>query len=517
MCNRFRFFSLSSRTSFVFALLASFASFLILCPTRVSAASNLEPRPELQQILSVLFASLSCIFFLGFLRSCLRSRLAKSTLENQLLAPSPSIDELRSLCDERSCSLVRFAIFVPARGESRVIANTLTHLSSLSYDFRYLTIYVITDAREISSDGELLTSEVALQCAERLNERFGFDFIRVLSVPDGYDGQRLPGKPPSLASSKGRALNYALDILGSADSPVDLIGILDADGRLHRDVLVEAAKSFVCDGSAVLQGPVLQISNLDRVDLFGVMAGVELSMHHLSSLARQLQSSRRYPRFLAGTNYFISPDLLHSVGGWNSLSLVEDAELGLRIFFQSGRWATWLPSPEIEQTSPSLQIYLKQRHRWALGHLQLLSQIREASLSWHHKLRLYWKVAHSILVAPLTTLLPILGWTLVLFCVVPSGSSWALALSLSLSLLSLYTWDDFGRGLRLLNLQSPRPLSLARVLRHSIAFMLMMPCLMVVQLLPRLRALLQFVFSRRARSNEIAWYKTERSIEDVVC
>lgn len=512
---------LQSRLRSLVLLLCELLSVLLLYSGPASAAFLSRQKPGYDQLLSSLFLALSCLFFVGFLRSFYRAHVARSTLfkttiAGHLLSP-PSFEDLRSLCQSRYRPIVRFAIFIPARGESRVIANTLTHLSTMHYDFRYVSIFVITDSRETSIDGSLLTSDVARHCADGLNAGFGHEVIHVLSVPDSYDGQKLSGKPPSIASSKGRALNYALDVLLSSEHKVDLIGILDADGRLNSHVLIEAAIRFVRDGSAVLQGPVLQISNLDRVDLFGVMAGVELSMHHLSSLATELQSKRRYARFLAGTNYFICPHLLSSVGAWNSLSLVEDAELGLRIFFRTGRWASWLPCPEIEQTSPSLQIYLRQRHRWALGHLQLLPQIHQASLHSIDKLFLFWKVGKAILVAPLTTLLPILGWALAIFYVVPSGPAWSLALSLALTLLSIYTWDDFGRGLRLLNLQSPRPLSACQVLRHSIAFMLMMPCLMVVQLIPRLRALLDFLFSKKVRSNQISWYKTERSVEDVMC
>ena len=465
--------------------------------------------------LAALFVFLSSIFFIGFLQSCYRAYLSKKTLRS--LAPSASLDEIRSVLEHYGRDLVRFAIFIPARGESRVISNTLNHLSEMRYDFRFLTIYVITDSREEFDEDCLLTADVARHAADRLNTKHGLKFIQVLSIPDSYDGQKILGQPSSLASSKGRALNYALDFLRSSESRVDLIGILDADGRLHHDVLIEAARRFVLDGVSVLQGPVLQISNLDRVDLFGVMAGVELSIHHLSSLASKLQSRKRYPRFLAGTNYFICPRLLQSVGGWNSLSLVEDAELGLRLYLRTGKWAAWLPCPEIEQTSPSLQVYLKQRHRWALGHLQLLPQIHQASLTSLEKLRLFWMVGRSILVAPIATCLPVLGWALAIFCAVPSGASWSVALSLLLALLSLYTWDFFGRGLRLLNLHSPAPLSALRVFRHSLSFMLLMPCLMVVQLIPRMRALLHFLVSRRARDNQFAWYKTERSVEDVTC
>lgn len=463
------------------------------------------------------FLILSCIFLIGFFRSWLRSARARHTLKGQILATCHSLEQLRDAAAQAGRPLIRFAILVPARGESRVIANTMIHLSAIHYDCRYLDVYVIADSREQATHGEPATATIAMDWADRLNRSLGRPVFHVLQVPDDYDGRQLTAGAPSLASSKGRALNYALEHLQAVARLPDLIGVLDADGRLHPDVLLEAGWRHLVHGSLVLQGPVFQISNLDRVDLFGVMAGIELSIYHLSCLATQLHSRRFYPRFLAGTNYFICPHRLLAAGGWRSQALVEDADLGLRLFLGQRLRADWLPCPELEQTAPSLSVYLKQRHRWALGHLQLLPQIHQASLHGFAKLRLYWQVLRFLVSSPLTVVLPLLGWALVLFQPPPFTASWPAALSLLLFLLSLYTWDDFGRGLRLLNLQAPRPLCWWRVLAISLALMALMPCLMVVQLIPRLRALCDFLFSSRVRLQQVAWYKTERSIEDVGC
>lgn len=458
---------------------------------------------------------LSLIFFVGFLRALFRSWRARQTMNREVLAGKHSLAELALRTVQANRTLVRFAILVPAKDESRVIANTMIRLSRMNYDPSHFSVYVVADARECPRPGEPATAVVASDLADLLNRSLDHPVFHVLEVPDHYDGSRLAAGLPSLASSKGRALNYGLEHLRRLGQLPDLIGVLDADGRLDPDVLIEAAWRHLVDGSRVLQGPVFQITNLDRVDLFGVMAGVELSIYHLSSLAAQLRSRRRYPRFLAGTNYFICPHLLLSVGGWSSQALVEDADLGLRLFCRYHIRADWLPCAELEQTSPSLAVYLKQRHRWALGHLQLLPQIQRASLTGLSKCRLYWQVTRALISCPLTVLLPLLGWVLLLYPPTPWPAPWPVALSLSMVLLSLYTWDDFGRGLRLLNLQSPQPLSGLRVTAYGLALMLMMPCLMVVQLVPRLQALADFLFLPRARLDQLSWYKTERSVEEV--
>jgi cellulose synthase/poly-beta-1,6-N-acetylglucosamine synthase-like glycosyltransferase len=464
-------------------------------------------------IAGFLFLSLSLCFVVGFVCSWRNSVQAKTTLMHDLSRPALSLDRLSQLAVQRHRNLPSFLILIPARSESRVIANTLHHLSQLRYMPGLFSVLVIADAREYSVDGESTTQVVAAQVSARLNEEYGRQIFSVTTVPDDYDGHRLSGAEPAYTSSKGRALNYALDLVVRKKVLPDFIGVLDADGRLHLDVLLEVAKQSLKLDAQVLQGPVFQISNLRQVDLFGLMAGIELSIFHLSVLARELRSSRLFPRFLAGTNYFICPKLLLEVGGWKSTSLVEDAELGLRLFLQRGVRAHWLPSVEIEQTAPSLGVYLKQRERWSLGHLQLLAQVRQAPISVWFKLRIGLQVIRSLLACPWSVVLPSMAWSLAVVGIALPSAPWSMALALFLALISLYSWDQFGRGLRLLNQQSPRPLSSRRVLLSSVALILLLPCLTVIQLLPRITALLSYFRLRRARGSEFAWYKTERTAE----
>jgi cellulose synthase/poly-beta-1,6-N-acetylglucosamine synthase-like glycosyltransferase len=239
------------------------------------------------------------------------------------------------------------------------------------------------------------------------------------------------------------------------------------------------------------------------------MAGVELSVHHLSRMRSELTGSSHIPRFLAGTNYFIDPTLLLDSGGWDGRSLVEDAELGLHVFLSQSVQAKWLPCHEIEQTSPDWKIYIKQRKRWALGHLQLLPIIQRSSLPVWSKARLLLKVLSHFFASPLDLVLPIVSW----FLLAHLGSAHEVpqlsVITLVMMVGSLYTWGYLSRGLHAINGFSSQPLAPSRLRWNAVLLMVCMPALALFQLIPRVLAVYQYC----CVDDDAGWYKTERSAE----
>src|SRR5207247_9542688 len=108
-----------------------------------------------------------------------------------------------------------------------------------------------------------------------------------------------------------------------------MLGILDADGRLDKQVLKEIAYRRIKNNSKLLQGSVYQVSNYDQVSIVGVVAGLQLAIHHLTELPTRMIHSK--VQFLTGTNYFIDKYLIKSVIRSAHNVLVEDAVLALRI------------------------------------------------------------------------------------------------------------------------------------------------------------------------------------------
>jgi cellulose synthase/poly-beta-1,6-N-acetylglucosamine synthase-like glycosyltransferase len=335
----------------------------------------------------------------------------------------------------------------------------------------------------------------------------------VIQVPASFDGNLRKIGPPSHRSTKGRALNYALTWLNETGRILrcSFIGVLDADGRLHSEALNNVAELTLYQNVDIAQGPVFQISNLSKADLIGVMAGIELSLHHISRMWLDLTSKNDSPRFLAGTNYFIRPYLLQEAGGWNSESLVEDAELGLHLYLKRKAKAVWLPAYEIEQTPPHWSIYLKQRERWALGHLQLIPIVARSNLKKLTKMRVYFRIVRHFIESPLDIILPIASWQLVRNVELYQSGQSAQPAMLAITIASIYTWSYLSRGLLLLNPFSSQPMRKRELIKTSALLTFCMPGLAILQLIPRLTALAKFLHN----SGTTEWYKTERSIESV--
>lgn len=457
--------------------------------------------------------ALMLFFGFGVIRYFVTFHRVQRTLRLEIEAPRATLDEVRTVAEESGDVLPFILIFVPARDESAVIHNTISRLAALEYPNDRYAILVIADEREKKIEGQSTTAEIARNYADQLNGVLKQPFVYVLEVPEWYSGEFGNDERTFSRSTKGRALNFALDYVRRDErlSQTDMLGVLDADGRMHPSALTEVAKRRLQRDSKLLQGPVLQISNFDKVGLVGKAAGIELSIYHLSTLARQLLSRRKTARFLAGTNYFIDAHLIMSVGGWNEKALVEDAELGLRVFLREGVTPDWLPCYEIEQTSPSRAIYLRQRQRWSLGHFQLLPMIRESELPPLTKLGLRLKILGATLMTPIDAGMPVLGWFALVVgwtSGVPDALDWIM---MALVVGSVFVWDFFGRGAGKLYRYGPIAGSRLELARLRLLFALSMPWLMILQAQPRIVAFYKYLF----HDHEVDWEKTPRTIEQI--
>ncbi len=451
------------------------------------------------------------LFAVGLVQSIRTYLRARRTIREEIEPPKPSLASIQATADSLGRPLPFVVILVPARNEVAVICNTIQRLSRLDYPPERYAFVVITDDREGGTGSLPTTHAMAVAAAAQLNPGRSSPFLHVIRVPEWYSGRFRDSARSHARSTKGRALNFALDyVLRDPElRHADMLGVVDADGRLHKDVLREVAHAVLTRGARLLQGPVFQVFNLPDVGLMGKAAGIELSMFHLSTLARQLKSDRDTARFLAGTNYFIDPHLMVAVGGWNQDALVEDAELGLRLYLEKQVRPAWLSCHEVEQTPPDVRSYLRQRERWALGHLQLLPIIRRSALPWHAKVSLYGKVLHGMLMCPFDVGLPVLAWLALAMGwtrAMPEGLGWVMT---ALLVGSVFVWDYFGRGLRLLNRYAPRPMSRRTTWVWGLCFIAAMPLLMVLQALPRMMAFGKYVTGVYSRD----WQKTPRTAE----
>lgn len=422
------------------------------------------------------------------------------------------VEELVRFCKKQRKDVPTFLIFVPARNEGLVITNTIENLAQLDYPKDKYQIVIITDEREMDDGVETLTKMAAARKTMALQKRSQHDFVKLVEVPHWYSGVYGDATLTDEKSTKGRALNYALQTFAPPDNwqKTDLIGVLDADGRLNPHVLKEAAWRRVESGATILQGPVYQVSNLASVSVIGVMAGLELARHHLVSMMPKLLKAEGL-QFLAGTNYFIDKALLEEVGGWDKDALVEDAELAVRLYTQKGVSAQALTLPEIEQTPATFKVYRRQRERWARGHFELLGTIVKSSLPDFVKLVFIHRILLSQFRFITDISIPILAIIFLLLGYFSAVFNVFQVISIFLLVTAVVMWDVYGQTYRRLAYYSNAPKSRRFHLKMSAKLFVLMPLFILVQAIPRIDALVAAL-----RHETIVWQKTERTAETTV-
>ncbi|MGA2499917.1 MAG: hypothetical protein ABSH20_19440, partial [Tepidisphaeraceae bacterium] len=196
------------------------------------------------------------VFTLGVVQSLRTYWRARRTVREQIDRPRPSRDEIQALARSLDRPLPFILILVPARDESAVIHNTLGRLAQLDYPPDRYAVVVITDARERLGGADPTTYDVANAVAKMWITDREKSPVHVIEVPESYSGRFGDPAPTFARSTKGRALNYALEYIRHHPrlSRADMLGILDADGRMHPEVLREVAYLVLARGERLMQG-----------------------------------------------------------------------------------------------------------------------------------------------------------------------------------------------------------------------------------------------------------------------
>lgn len=205
----------------------------------------------------------------------------------------------------------------------------------------------------------------------------GVPVLKHVVVPANFSGELGGGLlPVEVPSTKGRALNWALSYI---DGRTTWCSFYDAESRpdprsmlyvAHRWLETKAQDRAV---PRIFQGPVFQVRNWYEMGPFCKIASLYQAIAHdwyLPALFRCLP-------FVGGTNLYVEARLLREIGGYDSVSLTEDLELGTRAYLKAGAWPEYLPYPSSEQTPPTFAGFYRQRLRWATGHLQVMTKVRE--------------------------------------------------------------------------------------------------------------------------------------------
>jgi len=469
---------------------------------------NYMPNPNLFVNMMIL---LVCMFIMYVIVLYVRNVYRLRKYFKKLRSPKMAVADVQVLAQQKGRNLPTIAIFVPARNEGYVIANTATHLAVLDYPKDLYRVFFIVDEREMDDNVEELTKDVLQRLSEPINRDIGFPLFTTLEVPKWYSGAFGDPRRTYKNSTKGRALNYALDhIRDSEGFQSTIIGVLDADGRLDKNVLKEVAQKQLLYDSKLMQGPVFQITNFGRVAIIGVLGALELAIHHMTEIPKRLLSKKRRLQVLAGTNYFIEKDRLIEMGGWNCDSLVEDAELAVRVYAERRITAHWLSWPEVEQTVPCFSVYKRQRERWVRGFLGLSRNIRRLPIPISDKIRFISKTYLLLIRVMMDVGAMLFGVMLILSGVLRDLAPPFQILLLGWVLLSMVIWDFYGLMFRMLAVYINPEMTMNDKIVNSGRLFFFMPVFVFAHSIPKVTGYVKYLFWR---DKEI-WHKTERTREE---
>ncbi|MGB9885620.1 MAG: glycosyltransferase [Moorellales bacterium] len=315
------------------------------------------------------------VFLALFLRFFWWKRFADRRYWRQ--RPELSIARVQELAARRGRELPFISLLVPARNEADVIANTVEHLAHLEYPRDRYEIVVITDEKELRAyrRGEHPgpTTQQVVEAKQQEWQRLGDKpQLKHVIVPCDFSGRFRGGCTGyDVPSTKARALNYGLEFV---DPRTEICGFYDAESHPEPQAPLYIAYRWLITGGRVRvwQGPVFQVRNFFALGPVTKVAALYQALAHEWYYPVLMQ---RLP-FIGGTNFYASRHLLEELGGFDAQALTEDLDFGVRAYLKGNAWPEYAPFYSTEQTPATLRAFLRQRLRWASGHLQVVDKLR---------------------------------------------------------------------------------------------------------------------------------------------
>ena len=237
------------------------------------------------------------------------------------------------------------SILVPAHNEALVIVRTVRALLNLEYPKDRYEIIVVNDN----------STDDTAEKLEQVQREFPDRKLIVIST-----GPEVGGK------GKSNALN-----IGFSVSTGEIIAIYDADNTPQPDALAILVESLMEDDK--LGAVIGKFRTRNR------NASLLSRFVNIETLAYQcMNQAGRYFFFklctIPGTNYVIRRSLIEEIGGWDVNALSEDTEISFRLY-RMGYYIKQMPlAVTWEQEPHLLNVWFRQRTRWAKGKLYVLAK-----------------------------------------------------------------------------------------------------------------------------------------------
>lgn len=261
---------------------------------------------------------------------------------NELFASSIGTTPTRLIpLDLSSTNIPLVSIHVPAYKEQPdALAETLVALSKLNYP-NYEVLVIINNTPE-----EFYWKPIETLCSE-LGEKFVFMNI-------------------TCTGFKAGALNMALE---QTDENAEIIAVIDADYVVEPSWLVDLVPLFDDPKVAIVQAP-QDHRDGDESVIKTAMNAEYAGFFDIGMVERNEENAI----VVHGTMVMVRLSAMMEVGGWGIDTIVEDSELGLRLF-EAGYSAHYTNKRYGYGLLPdTFEAFKTQRHRWAYGAIQILKK-----------------------------------------------------------------------------------------------------------------------------------------------
>ncbi len=230
----------------------------------------------------------------------------------------------------------KYAILIPARNESPVIANLLNSIAKQDYPKEYLTVFVVAD--NCTDNTAEIARENGAICYEHQN-------------PD--------------ERTKGYALKYLFEQIDKDYGIESFEGyfIFDADNLLNRDYISRMNDAFDA-GEKIITS----YRNSKNFDENWMSASYALHWIRSSRTRHRARSVLRLATNLQGTGFLFANELVKN--GWKYVSLTEDRAFTADAVAHGYAISYNDEAVFYDEQPTSLKIAFRQRIRWSKGHLQ---------------------------------------------------------------------------------------------------------------------------------------------------
>ncbi len=243
---------------------------------------------------------------------------------------------------EKTENYHKYACLISARNEESVIGNLIDSIRANDYPQDLVTIFVVAD--NCTDNTAKIAREKGAICYER------FDDVH---------------------KTKGFALQFLINNIKNDFGAVDAFDgyfIFDADNLLETDYISRMNESFDA-GERVITSYRASKNFSDN------WISASYALHWLRTIRNEnrARSIFRLATRIQGTGYLVGSEVIPD--GWNFTTLTEDRELSAAAVIRGYRISYNNDAIFYDEQPVDLKIALRQRLRWAKGHIQALVKL----------------------------------------------------------------------------------------------------------------------------------------------